>query len=218
MSLTPAQAGLIVIDGVDGAGKGVQSRTLLAAMQASGLEVILTREPGGSPGAEEIRNLLVAGDVNKWDAMTELLLMNAARRSHLTETIWPALAENKWVISDRFVDSSRAFQGIAGKLGLALVNEIHTMVAGEFSPKLTLILDLDPKLSLARAEQRGSGEDRFEKKGLAYQQQVREGFIMLAQQSPSTHVLINADQSITAVSAEIFACLEARLGLSLCLS
>lgn len=216
MSSETVKGGFIVIDGVDGAGKGVQSRTLLSVMTAMGYDVILTREPGGSEGAEEIRRLIVEGEIEKWDDMTELLLINAARRSHLVDTIWPAIKAGKWVISDRFADSSRAFQGIAGNLGLSLVNSIHEMVAGDFSPDLTLILDLDPQISLARAEARGGGEDRFEKKGLAYQQKVREGFCMVTEMSPKTHVLIDADQTIEAVSAEIFSSLKSRLGLNLC--
>ena len=109
---------MIVIDGVDGSGKGVQTRRLLEAMQSSGYPCILTREPGGSPAAENIRKLLVNGDPDKWDSMTELLLMVASRRAHLRDTIWPTLENGSWVISDRFADSSRAFQGIAGELGL----------------------------------------------------------------------------------------------------
>lgn len=133
---------MLVIDGVDGAGKGVQSRRLLQSFKNAGLETILTREPGGSASAEDIRNLLVKGDPDKWDSMTELLLMYAARRTHLRDTIWPALQAHKWVISDRFADSSRAFQGIAGDLGLDLVENIHRLVVGDFTPGLVLILDI----------------------------------------------------------------------------
>lgn len=208
-------SGFIVIDGVDGAGKGVQSRTLFEAMRASGLPVILSREPGGSPGAEEIRKLIVEGDAEKWDVMTELLLIYAARRSHLVDTVWPALKQGKWLISDRFADSSRAFQGVAGALGLEQVEKLHRMVVGDFRPDLTLILDLDPEISLNRAEQRGGGEDRFEKKGLSYQQKVREGFCMIARNNPDTHVLIDASQTVTKVTADIFATVYDRFGIEL---
>jgi dTMP kinase len=109
---------MIVIDGVDGSGKGVQSRRLLRSFEEAGMPAILTREPGGSPAAEEIRRLLVNGEPEKWDDMTELLLMYAARRAHLRDTVWPALEAGQWVISDRYADSSRAFQGIAGNLGI----------------------------------------------------------------------------------------------------
>jgi len=200
MSEALTQGRFIAIEGVDGAGKGVQSRALLTWLQGQGRDVLLTREPGGSPGAEEIRTLLVNGDPDKWDAMTELLLVYAARRSHLTRTIWPALKCGTWVISDRFADSSRAFQGFAGGLGLAVVNAIHAQVVGTFAPDLTLVLDLDPAVSLERTRARGGQDDRFEKKGLLYQQKVREGFLTLASNSPDTHCLIDACGSVEAVS------------------
>lgn len=201
----------IAIEGVDGAGKGVQSRLLHKALESCGLDVLLTREPGGSPGAEEIRDLLVQGDADKWDAMTELLLIYAARRSHLLQTIWPALAAGRWVISDRFADSSRAFQGAAGGLGLPVVECIHRQVVGDFAPHLTLVLDLDPALSLARTVARGGSEDRFEKKGLLYQQGVREAFRALALRSPATHVLIDASGSIEAIASTIRQAVAAHL-------
>jgi dTMP kinase len=193
----------IAIEGVDGAGKGVQSRMLRDALLAIGIDVLLTREPGGSPGAEEIRQLLVQGATDKWGAIEELLLIYAARRSHLTQTIWPALAEGRWVISDRFADSSRAFQGFAGGLGLPAVDAIHNFVVGDFAPDLTLVLDLAAEESLARAHARGGQEDRFEKKGAAYQQKVREGFLYLARQHPRTHIVIDAGNSIEAVSRQL---------------
>jgi dTMP kinase len=186
----------IVFEGVDGAGKGVQSRLLQQAVSASGLDVILTREPGGSPGAEEIRHLIVEGDADRWDDMTELLLINAARRSHILETIKPSITQGTWVISDRFADSSRAFQGVAGQLGLEVVEKIHRQVVGDFSPDLTLILDIDPAISLQRAEARGGAEDRFEQKGLEYQSRVREGFRQLAAATPDIRKLIDASGNV----------------------
>jgi dTMP kinase len=201
----------IAIEGVDGAGKGVQSRLLLQYLTNKGLDVILTREPGGSPGAEEIRQLLVRGEAEKWDAITELLLINAARRNHLVHTIWPALAAGKWVISDRYADSSRAFQGKAGGLGLELVDDLHAKVTNSFNPDLTLILDLSPEVSLERTRSRGDSEDRFEKKGLHYQQQVRNGFVELARRSPGSHLLIDASGSVETVHDLVCAAVEARL-------
>ena len=199
----PANGRFIAIEGVDGAGKGVQSRLLRDALQNCKVPVLLTREPGGSEGAEQIRSLLVSGDTDKWDSMTELLLVYAARRSHLQQTILPALAKGIWVISDRFADSSRAFQGIAGGLGLEVVEKIHQEVVGVHNPDLVLVLDLDPSTSLQRAKQRGTGEDRFEKKGEGYQRKVRDGFRMLAQRSPLTHRLIDASASVEAVAGTI---------------
>ncbi|MBN4053267.1 dTMP kinase [Haliea sp. AH-315-K21] len=207
--------GLIVFEGVDGAGKGVQSRALHEAMLAAEYPVILTREPGGSVSAEAIRKLIVEGDTERWDDISELLLIYAARRSHLQETILPNLEQGTWVISDRFADSSRAFQGFAGGLGLDLVEQVHEIVVGQFKPLLTLVLDIDPVLSLKRAEQRGGSEDRFEQKGLAYQQKVREGFLHIAQASPETHTVIDANQSIETVQATIKAAVQQRLGLNL---
>ena len=209
------QAGLIVFEGVDGAGKGVQSRALEQRMRKAGLNVLLTREPGGSESAELIRQLIVEGEVDRWDDISELLLIYAARRSHLRETILPALANGTWVISDRFADSSRAFQGIAGGLGLPLVEQIHQLVVGDFVPAMTLIIDLDPALSLQRAEARGGKEDRFEQKGLEYQNKVRKGFLQLAAASPETHVVIDGSGTIETVESSIWEALEQRLGLKL---
>lgn len=203
----------IAIEGVDGAGKGVQSRLLLQALQAAGIDTLLTREPGGAPGAEEIRQLLVTGAADKWDAMTELLLVNAARRNHLQHTIWPALAAGRWVLSDRYADSTRAFQGFAGGLELALIDTMHSTVTGNFNPDLTLVLDLAPELSLERTRARGDSEDRFEKKGLAYQQLVGEGFRALAARSPQTHALIDASGSVADVAARVWQVVSSRLQL-----
>lgn len=200
---------------MDGAGKGVQSRMLCTAMKAAGLDVILTREPGGSPGAEQIRSLIVEGNVDRWDDMTELLLIYAARRSHIVQTIKPALDKGTWVISDRFADSSRAFQGVAGNLGLETVENIHGEVVGDFAPDLTLILDLDPTISLDRADARGGNEDRFEQKGLAYQQKVREGFCALAASTPDSRILVDASGSISVVNNEIITTVNTHFGLAL---
>lgn len=212
-SVQPAPGRFIVIEGVDGAGKGVQSRLLRSALERCGLNVLLTREPGGSPGAEEIRNLLVRGAADKWDSMTELLLVYAARRSHVEQTIKPALARGTWVISDRFADSSRAFQGVAGGLGLETVERIHHEVVGAFMPELTLVLDLDAATSLARTRARGGNEDRFEKKGEDYQRKVRDGFRLLAERSPATHSLINAAGTIDEVALAMRQVVAARLQL-----
>ena len=188
---------------------------MLASLNQAGIDTVLTREPGGSSGAEEIRSLIVEGDADKWDDLTELLLINAARRTHLVQTIWPKLQAGTWVVCDRFVDSSRAFQGYAGKLGLDLVNSMHRAVAGDFTPDLTIVLDLDPAVSLARTVARGGSEDRFEKKGLAYQQAVRAGFLSVARDSPDSHVLIDAGATIEQVTASMLASINERLGLNL---
>ena len=206
---------MIVIDGVDGSGKGVQTRRLLDAMHNSALPCILTREPGGSPAAENIRELLVNGDPEKWDSMTELLLMVAARRAHLRDTIWPTLKSGSWVISDRFADSSRAFQGIAGELGLETVNKMHHLCIGDFNPDLVLILDIDESVALARAQERGTGEDRFEKKGQQYQAKVRQAFRDIAASNTERYVLIDASGSMDEVTAKILSAINSKFSLSL---
>jgi dTMP kinase len=215
MKSQPNNAELIVLEGVDGVGKGVQSRMLLSAMKAAGLDVILTREPGGSPGAEEIRRLIVEGEPNRWDDMTELLLIYAARRSHVMDTIKPALKQGTWIISDRFADSSRAFQGVAGNLGIDVVDRIHEEALGDFNPELTLILDLDPEISLSRADARGGAEDRFEQKGIEYQARVREGFRQLAEMTPQSRKLIDASGTMDEVSQKVLDCINAHFNLTL---
>ncbi len=206
---------MIVIDGVDGSGKGVQSRRLLAAFDAAGMPAILTREPGGCPAAEEIRGLLVTGEPDKWDDMTELLLMYAARRAHLRDTVWPALADGLWVISDRYADSSRAFQGIAGNLGLDRVEAVHRTAIGEFEPALVIILDLPETVALQRTRERGGSEDRFEKKGTAYHARVRNAFLQIAAGNPRRYEVVDAGQSIDRVGDAILDLVNRRFGLQL---
>ena len=208
---------MIVIEGVDGSGKGVQTRLLQQAMIDAGLPCILTREPGGSAAAEDIRELLVNGEPEKWDSMTELLLMYAARRAHLRDTIRPALEQGKWVISDRFADSSRAFQGIAGELGLETVEQLHQLSIDNFTPDLVIILDIDDQVALQRAIARGDGEDRFEKKGSDYHRKVRAAFRQIAGSNPELYRLIDASGSIEQVASQIFATLEDKFQLSLSL-
>lgn len=209
---------MIVIDGVDGAGKGVQTRLLRQSFVNAGLDIILTREPGGSPAAEDIRKLLVEGDPQKWDSLTELLLMYASRRAHLRDTIWPALEAGQWVISDRFADSSRAFQGIAGELGLDLVEKIHHIVVGDFNPGLVLILDIPETIALQRALDRGDNEDRFEKKGADYHSKVRQAYRQIALKNQSQYRLIDANQGIEQVSEQIIEVINQQFSLSLELS
>lgn len=206
---------MIVIDGVDGSGKGVQTRKLLQAFGEAGEPAILTREPGGSPAAEDIRELLVKGEPEKWDSMTELLLMYAARRSHLRDTVWPALESGDWVISDRFADSSRAFQGIAGNLGLDTVEDIHQIVVGDFKPALVLILDIPESLALARARERGDNEDRFEKKGAEYHARVRDAFLEIAASDKQQYVIVDADQDVDQVNQDIIKIVNTRFSLNL---
>ena len=206
---------MIAIEGVDGSGKSLQCRRLARSLEAAGEPVILTREPGGSPAAEAIRQLLVEGDPDRWDDMTELLLMYAARRSHLRDTVWPALQRGDWVVSDRHSDSSRAFQGIAGGLGLETVETIQRLTLGSFAPALVLVLDLREDVALARAKERGDGEDRFERKGKAYHARVRSAFREIASCGDDRYCLIDASGTRDQVSRAIVAEVNRRFGLSL---
>ncbi len=206
---------MIVVEGVDGSGKSLQCRRLHRSFIAAGENVILTREPGGSPAAEQIRRLLVEGDPERWDDMSELLLMYAARRAHLRDTVWPALEKEHWVISDRHADSSRAFQGIAGQLGLDTVEQLHRLVLGKFAPALVLVLDLPEEVALERTRQRGDREDRFEKKSVEYHARVRSAFRQLARDGDDRYLLIDAEQDRDAVSRAVVDAVNQHFDLSL---
>lgn len=169
----------ISFEGIDGSGKSTQARRLAQALQDRGTSVILTREPGGSPGAEEIRRLVLEGDVDRWSAETEILLFTAARRDHLEKTILPALARGDVVITDRFADSTRIFQGITRGDLTDTVDKLHDLMIGR-EPDLTLLIDIDPAEGLRRATARAGTEMRFEDMGLAFQTKARAGFLALA--------------------------------------
>ena len=192
----------IALEGGEGAGKSTQARRLAETLRAGGREVVQTREPGGSPGAEDIRKLLVTGDAARWTPLTEALLMYAAREDHLNATIRPALARGAVVISDRFADSSEAYQGAGGGVPLETLNALRTAVVGADEPDLTLIVDLPVETGLARAAARG-GDARFESKGAEYHQRLRDAFLAIAARRKDTAVLIDAAQSEDAVAEAI---------------
>lgn len=169
----------LTFEGIDGSGKSTQARMLAETLRARGHAVTLTREPGGSAGAEEIRRLVLEGAADRWSAETEILLFTAARRDHLEKTIQPALARGDVVICDRFADSTRIFQGITRGDLRAVVDRLHDLMIG-VEPDLTLLIDLDPAAGLARATARQGSEMRFEEMGLAFQTRAREGFLALA--------------------------------------
>ena len=171
---------------------------------AKGREVLRTREPGGSPGAEAIRGLLLTGDTDKWSAETELLLFTAARRDHLEKTIEPALAAGQMVICDRFADSTRVYQGATRGDLRTKVDQLHAAMIGR-EPDLTLIIDVDPKIALARGLARNSGEDRFEDFGLEFQEKLRIGFLKLTQEYPQRCRLVDGNRPAEAVFADVLA-------------
>jgi dTMP kinase len=207
----PARTGLFIsLEGIDGSGKSTQSRRLAEWLRTQGRDPVLTREPGGAPGAEEIRRLLVEGDPDRWSPETEILLFTAARRDHLERTIRPALAQGRDVITDRFADSTRVYQGATRGDLRGLVDDIHARVIG-IEPDLTLILDMDPEVALTRGLARGTGEDRFEEFGLPFQQKLRRGFLALAAEAPDRCVLIDATQPVDAIADAIAAAVAGRL-------
>jgi len=194
----------ISFEGIDGSGKSTQAELLAASLRHRGHDVVLTREPGGAPGAEEIRRLLVEGDPDRWSPETETLLFNAARRDHLERTIRPALAAGKTVITDRFADSTRVYQGATRGDLRGFADAIHAAAIG-VEPDLTLILDMDPEVALNRGLARASGEDRFEEFGLPFQQALQSGFRALATQFPDRCHIIDAGRAPEAVAADILA-------------
>ncbi len=192
----------ISFEGIDGSGKSTQVRALAQHLRALGHTVTLTREPGGSPGAEDIRRLVLEGDPDRWSAETEILLFTAARRDHLEKTIRPALARGEVVITDRFADSTRMYQGISrGDLG-AVVDQLHALMIG-VEPDLTILIDIDPALGHGRAVARKGLEQRFEDMGLALQTAMRAGFLALAAAHPARFCIIDGGRDADAVTADV---------------
>lgn len=204
----------ITFEGGEGAGKSTQARLLAAFLEKQGASCLLTREPGGSPGAEEIRNLVVKGTVGRWDVMTEALLMFAARRDHLVNTVWPALKEGKTVICDRFADSTMAYQGFgyADKgLGQAAVEQLYQIVVGSFKPDLTIILDMPVESGIERALKRDANANRYEKMGLDFHRNLRRAFLEIEKKEPGRCVVIDAIGSIDEIHAKIVSVVQKRL-------
>jgi dTMP kinase len=202
----------ITFEGGEGAGKSTQLGRLADRLRAQGREVVATREPGGSPGAEAIRDLVLNGAADRWSPVTETLLMYAARRDHIERVIQPSLARGAWVVCDRFADSTRAYQGAGGGTDPALIAALEDQVLGETQPDLTLIFDIPPETGLQRAQARG-GEMRFESKGLEFHQRLRESFLAIARAEPDRCALIEATGAMDAVEAAIWAVVEARLAV-----
>lgn len=203
----------ITFEGGEGAGKSTQSRHLAERLRGCGLEVRLTREPGGTDGAEAIRELIVHGPAERWRPLSELCLFMAARDDHLHRAILPALTSGEWVVCDRFADSSRVYQGYAGGLGLDLVDRLQEPVLGEHMPDLTLLLDLPVETGMARCAERGAMA-RFEAKGRDYHERVRRGFLALAAMEPDRFVIVDAAVGEAEAARAVWHTVTARFGLA----
>ncbi len=211
MSAPASSSGVFIsFEGGDGAGKSTQIRLLAEALRSAGREVVTTREPGGSPGAEAIRKLLLEGAADRWSPLTEALMMYAARADHLERTIEPALKRGAVVITDRFADSTMAYQGLAGALGEDAVSRLHELVVAGREPALTIILDLPVAEGLKRAGASGV-EQRFESKGAAYHDKVRQAFLEIARRAPARCAVISAAGTAEDVSTRIRAAVAERL-------
>ena len=200
----------ISFEGIDGSGKSTQARRLADALREKGHEVVLTREPGGSPGAEEIRKLVLEGAPERWSPETELLLFTAARRDHLERLILPALAAGQSVICDRFADSTRVYQGLRGPDMRQKVDMLHDLMIVR-EPDLTVLVDMDPEVGLARALGRQGTEERFEQFGAELQAQMRAGFLDLAQAAPKRYVVVDGARTEDTVAREIESIVTSRL-------
>jgi dTMP kinase len=197
----------ISFEGIDGSGKSTQAKVLTKTLEDLGHNVVLTREPGGSIGAEEIRRLVLQGDPDRWSAESEILLFTAARRDHLEKTILPALDAGKIVICDRFADSTRMYQGLSRGDLRSLVDELHSLMIPR-DPDLTVLIDLDPKLGLTRAKSRNTAEERFEDFGISLQEKMRVGFLNLAEEYADRFRVIDGQRDIDVIAADVLSVVQ----------
>ncbi len=200
----------ITFEGGEGAGKSTQVRVLAEALSARGIEVVQTREPGGAPQAEVLRDLLISGATDRWSAGAEALLNYAARDDHLRTTIRPALERGAWVLCDRFADSTRAYQGLAGEVSPEMIEAVHREIVAGTDPDLTLVMNIAPETGLERAHARGDA-NRFENKGLDFHQALQKSFLEIAKAYPARCVVIEASGSIEDISAAVWREVETRL-------
>ena len=205
------RGGFITLEGGEGAGKSTLIAGLKAELAARGLEIVVTREPGGTPNAESLRDMLLCGETDRWSPIAEALLMYAARVDHVERLIAPALERGAYVLCDRFADSTLAYQGAAGGVDLSRIRALHAAVLGEFAPDATLILDISPEAGLARTVSRGEDPTRFEKLGMEFHQKLRQGFLDIAAGEPDRCAVIPAEQSQSDVLAAAMTELEARM-------
>ena len=205
----------ITLEGCEGSGKSTQIRKLVEGLRESDIDVVKTREPGGTPSAELIRQLVVSGDVDRWDAISELLMMCAARNEHVQQLIKPALQAGKWVVCDRFIDSTVAYQGYAGNVNLKVIEALNALVLHDLRPDVTFMLDLPPEEGLERTLRRSNAENRFESKGLEFHQKLYAGFKTIAEQESDRCVIIDATQSINAVQVAMRNVITERFDITL---
>lgn len=203
----------VTFEGGEGSGKSTQIRKLAQRLEAAGRDLVITREPGGTPEAEAIRSLLVSGDVTRWTAKSEALLNYAAREEHLEQVIRPALSRGATVLCDRFMDSTRAYQGSAGGCDMGFIDALEKAIVGPTRPQLTLIFDIDPALGLARARDRGDAvaEDRYERKGLDFHRKLRQGFLDILRSDPKRCRMVDAAQSIDEVAESVWSIVSREL-------
>lgn len=191
-------------------------KLLVSALGRAGIAVTATREPGGAPGAEAIRGLLVEGERDRWDPFTETLLHITARHDHVQRIVRPALAAGQWVVSDRFLDSTRAYQGYGLGQDLKTIDALHDIALGGLAPDLTLILDLPAEVGLARAEERGDGAGtRYEEMGLAFHQRVRDGFLEMVEGEPARFVVLDGAADVETVAAGVAQAIGRHFGIEL---
>ena len=209
----------ITFEGGDGSGKSTQIKLLEDYLKAKKLDMLLTKEPGGTETGKEIRKLLVEGDKDKMDAIAEALLYYADRRIHLTKKIWPALEQGKWVLSDRFADSTVAYQyyGYDKRVSLEVLNNLYKLVVGEKSPDLTIIFDIDPEIGLRRSFEKASGESvkevRFEGRDISFHKNLRQGFLEIAKQNPERCVVLDANKTVKELHQEVIRVISERFDL-----
>ncbi|MDP9195991.1 MAG: dTMP kinase [Pseudomonadota bacterium] len=200
----------ITLEGGEGGGKSTQARLLAEALRQRGVDVVTTREPGGSPGAEDLRKLLVTGQADRWDPLTEILLFLAARRDHWLRTIQPALERGQWVISDRFHDSTVAYQGYGFRFDLVLIEALRAIVLGNVQPDLTLVLDVPVESGLKRSMARKSDAVRHETMDLGFHERMRQGYLDIAKAEPQRCLVVDASRPAEAVHGEILAAVTGR--------
>jgi len=203
----------ITLEGGEGTGKSTQAKRLAAMLEKRGIKTVVTREPGGSPGAEQIRKLFVEGEPGRWDPLTETLLLFAARADHIARTIKPALSSGEWVISDRFTDSTYVYQGAGRGVDRETIRRIETISVADFRPNLTLVLDLPVSVGLERAKARRSGEDRFEGFDTAFHEKLRQAFTDIARRNGDRCFLLDASGSEDEVAELIWQTVAKRFSL-----